>query len=230
MPMPNRRRSVVASCLVLSAAAANVTSLMWDDRACDEAKFDPLGRVVRVGEEFQKSWQVRMKKRDLLARLGPLPQDSAVTQVQLDEFFDIVCSIDSDSTPPDPAYIRPLLSTFGSGDGYGGYTHGAWALLKQDRGLVVEAALDTLEAGDDGPRLWAMETLRRIQEGGRGHPPSSRELRCVEAALTGPPQLAEAAVYWAYWVGGAEGQQLLELASRVATGKARRRAAELSEP
>ena len=172
-----------------------------------------------------------MQKRELLARLarlGPLPDDAKVTQSQLNEFFDIVCIIDTDSTPPDADYIRPVLNTFGYGDGFGGYTHGAWALLKQDRAAVVEAALDTLETGGDGPRLWAMETLRRLrQRDGGNPPPSPRELRCVEAALTGPPLVAEAAVSWAYWVSGPEGRRTLELASRVATGEASGRAAKL---
>lgn len=200
LPVPTRRRSVVAACLLAAAAVVNVATPRWDAHAFEGAKLDPLGRVADVAEAVRKSWQVRMQKRELLARLarlGPLPDDAKVTQSQLDEFFDIVCIIDTDSTPPDADYIRPVLNTFGSGDGYGGYTHGAWALLKQDRVTVVEAALDTLETGGDGPRQWAMETLRRIREDGRGHPPSPRELRCVEAALTGPPLLAHAAVYWA---------------------------------
>ena len=51
------------------------------------------------------------------------------------------------------------------------------------RAFVVEAALDTLEAGQDGPRQWAMETLRRMREKGRGEPPpSAREARLTEAA------------------------------------------------
>lgn len=229
-----RHRFVIAACLVAAAALTNVLSFRWDASPHGGAKFDPLGRVADAAEAVQKSWQVWMKKRHLLAllaRLGPLPGDAAVTQAQLDEFFDIVGSIDSDSTPPDPDYIRPLLNAFGHGDGYGGYTHGAWALLKQDRAALVEAALDTLETGGEGPRLWAMETLQRVQELGNGTTsPSSRELRCVEAALTGSPLLAKAAVYWAYWVGGDEGQRLLEFAARVATGEARQRAAELLVP
>lgn len=229
--MPTRRRRTIAACLIATAALANLVSLRWGAPAPQRAEFDPLGRVARVADEVRKSWRVWMRKRELLARLarlGPLPDDATVTQAQLDEFLDIVDRIDS--TTPDPDYIRPLLNTFGSGDGYAGYTHGAWALIKQDRAAVVEAALDTLETGGDGPRQWAMETLRRLQEGGRGHPPSPRELRSVEAALTGPPLLADAAVYWAYWVGGSEGRRLLELATRVATGEARRRANELYEP
>ena len=230
--MLTRRRFTIAACLIAGAALCNVLSLRWAAPTHEATKFDPLGRVARVAEAVQKSWQVRMQKRHLLPRLdrlGPLPQDSAVTQAQLDEFFDIVCIIDSDSTPPDPDYIRPLLNTFGYGDGFGGYTHGAWALLKQDRAAVVEAALDTLETGGDGPRQWAMETLRRLRERDMGDPPPSpREFRCVEVALTGgSPLVAVAAVYWAYWVGGVEGQRLLELASRVAAGEARLRAAEL---
>lgn len=230
-----RHRFVVAACLVAAAALTNVLSFRWDAPAHGGAKFDPLGRVAHAAEAVQKSWQVWMKKRHLLARLarlGPLPDDAAVTQAQLDEFLDIVGLIDSGSTPPDPDYIRPLLDAFGYGDGYAGYTHGAWALLKQDRAAVVEAALDTLETGGDGPRQWAMETLRRLRERDRGDPPPSpREFRCVEVALTGgSPLVAVAAVYWAYWVGGVEGQRLLELAARVATGEARQRAAELLVP
>ena len=228
--MRNRRRWLATAGLVTVAALGNVLSLRWDAPAQERAIFDPLGRAARVAEAVRESWRVRMKKRDLLARLarlGPLPDDAAVTQAQLDEFFDIVDGIDS--TRPDPAYIRPLLNTFGYGDGFAGYSHGVWALLKQDHAAVVEVAMDTLETGGDGPRLWAMETLRRLREGDRGNPqPSPRELRCVEAALTGPPLLAEAAVYWAYWVDGAEGQRLLKLASRVATGEARKLAVEFS--
>ena len=58
-------------------------------------------------------------------------------------------------------------------------------------------------------------------------PPSGREVRVAEAALRGPAQVAAAAVYWAYWVGGPVGRRVLELGSRVATGEARARAAEL---
>lgn len=172
---------------------------------------------------------VEERTRDLLARLarlGPLPDDDAVTQEQLNEFGDIIDRIAT--APPDPAYIRPLLNTFGYGDGFAGYVHGANALLKQDRGAVVEAALDTLETGRAGPRQWAMETLRRMREGDRGNPPpSAREVRAAEAALRGPPLTAYSAVYWAYWVEGPVGERALELASRVATGEWRATAAEL---
>jgi hypothetical protein len=163
-----------------------------------------------------------------LARLGPLPDDATVTQAQLDEFNEILARIDL--APPDPDYIRPLLNAFGYGDGFALYVHGANALLKQDRAAVVEAALDTLEAGRDGPRQWAMEALRRTREGDRGNPPpSAREVRLVEAALRGPELVAVAAVYWAYWVEGNDpsGRRLLELASRVAPGVAKAIAADL---
>ena len=200
--MLTQRRRLVAACLVASAALATMLSLHWDSPAKEGATFDPLGRAAHAAEAVQKSWRVRVRKRELLARLnrlGPLPDDDAVKQAQLDEFLDIVSTIDSRSTPPDRHYTRPLLKTFGFGDGYGGYTHGVWALLKQDREAVVEAALDTLETGGDGPRQWSIETLRRLREGDRGNPPPSpRELRGVEAALRGPPLVADAAVYWAY--------------------------------
>ena len=205
--MLTRRRLIVASGVAASVAVAAVVLPRRSDPVADERKRDLLAR---------------------LARLGPLPDDDAITQGQLSEFFDIVCTVDSDSTPPDPDYIRPILNTFGYGDGFAGYAHGAWALLKQDRDAVVEAALDTLEAGRAGPRQWAMETLRRMREGDRGNPPpSSREVRAAEAALRGPPLTAYSAVYWAYWVDGPVGRRVLELASRVATGEWRARAAEL---
>src|SRR6188508_674790 len=128
---------------------------------------------------------VEDRKRDILAglaRLGPLPDDATVTQAQLQEFSDILAWIEL--APPDPDYVRPLLNAFGYGDGFGLYVHGANALMKQDRGAVVAAALDTLEAGRDGPRQWAMETLRRMREGDRGvPPPSAREFRAAAAAL-----------------------------------------------
>ncbi len=169
-------------------------------------------------------------KRDILARLarlGPLPDDAALAQAQLDEFNEIIADIDY--APPDPDYIRPLLHAFGYGDGYALYVHGANALLRQNRAALVEAALDTLETGRDGPRQWAMETLRRMREGDRGSPaPSDREVRLVEAALCGPELVAESAVYWAYWVEASPvGHQVLELAARVATGAARAKAARL---
>jgi hypothetical protein len=159
-----------------------------------------------------------------LARLGPLPRDGSVTQDQLDEFFDVITRIDL--APPDPDYIRPLLATFGYGDGFGGYVHGANALLRQDRDAVIEAALETLDGGRDGSRQWAMEALRRLREGDHGDPPpSAREVRTAEAALHGPALVAEAAVWWAYWVGGPVGRRVLELGS--AAGEARALAAEL---
>lgn len=165
---------------------------------------------------------------DGLARLGPLPDDAAITQAQLDAFSDIIAWIEL--APPDPSYIRPLLNAFGYGDGFGLYLHGANALLEQDRAAVVEAALDTLEGGCDGPRQWAMETLRRMRLGDRGHPPpSDREVRAVEAALRGPELVAVSAVYWAYWVEDhvPAGRRLLESAARDAPGEAKARAAEL---
>lgn len=168
-------------------------------------------------------------KRELLgrlARLGPLPDDASVSQAHLDEFGDVVDRMGT--APPDRDYVRPLLDAFGYGDGFGLYTHGAHALLRQDRDAVVGAALDTLEAGRDGPRQWAMEALRRLREGDRGNPPpSAREVGLVEAALRGPALVADAAVLWAYWVGGPIGRRVLELGSRVATGEARERAADL---
>lgn len=170
-------------------------------------------------------------KRDILgrlARLGPLPDDATVTQAQLDEFSDILARIER--VPPDLGYIRPVLNAFGYGRGFELYVHGANALLRQDRAAVVEAALDTLEAGPDGPRQWAMETLRRMREGDRGNPPPSpREIRSVEAAVRGPELVAESAVYWAYWVADNDpaGQRLLELAARVAPGTAKEIAADL---
>jgi hypothetical protein len=131
-------------------------------------------------------------------------------------------------TPPDPGYIGPLHDAFGYGDGFGLYVHRTNALLKQDRDSVLAAALDALEVGRDGSRQWAMETLRRMQEGDRGNPPpSAREVGLAEAALRGPALVAVAAVWWAYWVGGPIGRQVLELGSSVATGEARARAAEL---
>ena len=54
---------------------------------------------------------------DRLARLGPLPDDAAISQAQLDEFSDIIDGIDR--APPDTGSIRPLLNTFGYGDGFG---------------------------------------------------------------------------------------------------------------
>ena len=174
---------------------------------------------------------VEDRKRDILAclaRLGPLPDDATVTQEQLQEFGDLLAWIEL--APPDPDYVRPLLNAFGYGDGFGLYVHGANALLKQDRGAVVAAALDTLEAGRDGPRQWAMETLRRMREGDRGiPPPSARELRAVEAALRGPELVAYSAVYWAYWVEDNDpaGRQLLELAARIAPGAAKEIAVDL---
>jgi hypothetical protein len=167
-------------------------------------------------------------KRELLGRLtrlGPLPDDATIGQSQLDEFGDVVDRIGT--APPDPDYVRPLLGAFGYGDGFGLYTHGVSALLRQDRAAVVAAALDALEGAADGPRQWALETLRRLREGGHPAPPTAREVRLVEGALRGPPLLAHAAVYWAYWVGGPEGRRLLDLGSRVAAGDARARAAEL---
>jgi hypothetical protein len=168
-------------------------------------------------------------KSNLLARLtdlGPLPEDAALTQEQLDEFGDIISRIDLAS--PDPDYVRPLLGAFGYGDGFGLYAHGANALLKQERGAVVDAALDAIEGGRDGTRQWAMEVLRRMRESDRGNPPpSAREVQVAEAALRGPPLLAVAAVYWAYWVESSDGRRVLELASHVAAGEARQLAAEL---
>ena len=167
-------------------------------------------------------------KRELLgrlSRLGPLPADVEATQEQLDEFGDIVDRIRAAS--PDPDYIRPLLGAFGYGDGFGLYTHGVSALLKQDRATVIATALDTLEGAADGPRQWAMDTLRQLRESGHPTPPTDREVRLAEGALRGPPLLAHAAVYWAYWVGGPEGRRLLGLGSRVAAGYAQARAAEL---
>lgn len=161
-----------------------------------------------------------------LNRLGPMPADAAATQAQLDEFGGIIDRIGV--APPDPDDIRPLLGAFGYGDGFGLYAHGANALLRQDRAALLEAAPGALEAGRDGPRQWAMETLRRMREADRGHPsPSAREVRLAEAALRGPALVADAAVYWAYWVEGPVGRRMLELGSRVATGEARERAAEL---
>ena len=163
---------------------------------------------------------------DRLGRLGPMPDDAAATQEQLEEFGDIIDHIGV--APPEPDYIRPLLNAFGYGDGFGLNVHGATALLKQDRDAVVEAALDTLETGRDGPSQWAMETLRRMREKDRGNPaPSTREVRLVEAAMCGPPLVACSAVYWAYWAGEPAGRRVLELGSRVAIGDARARAAEL---
>lgn len=165
---------------------------------------------------------------DRLARLGPLPDDAAVTQSQLDEFGDIIERIGT--APPDPDYVRPLLGAFGYGDGFGLYAHGANALLRQNRDAVVGAALDALESGRDGPRQWAMETLRRMREADRGNPaPSAREVRAAEVALRGPELVALSAVYWAYWVEGNDpsGRRLLELAAQVSPGEARARAAEL---
>src|SRR3954454_1656544 len=66
------------------------------------------------------------RKRDILAglgRLGSLPDDATITQAQLDEFSDILAWIEL--APPDLDYIRPLLNTFGYGDGFGVYVHGA---------------------------------------------------------------------------------------------------------
>jgi hypothetical protein len=165
---------------------------------------------------------------DRLTRLGPLPDDTTITQAQLDEFSDILARIEL--APPDPDYIRPVLDAFGYGRGFELYVHGADALLRQDRAAVVEAALDALEAGRDGPRQWAMETLRRMREGDRGNPPPSpREVRAVEAAVRGPELVAESAVYWAYWVEDNDpaGRRLLELAARVAPGAAKEIAADL---
>jgi hypothetical protein len=170
-------------------------------------------------------------KRDLLtrlARLGPLPEDSAVSQSQLDEFGDIVDRIGA--APADPEYIRPLLAAFGYGDGFGLYTHGAHALLRQDRAAVVAAALDMAEGDRDGPRQWAVEALRRLREGDRGNPPpSDREVRAVEAAVRGPELVADSAVCWAYWVADniPAGLRVLEIASQVAPDRVRARAAEL---
>ena len=168
-------------------------------------------------------------KRELLSRLeclGTLPDDAAVTQAQLDEFGDIIERVRV-FAPPDPDFILPLLSAFGSGDGFGLYTHGVSALLTQDHTAVVAAALDTLESAADGPRQWALETLRQMREGGHPALTTPREVRLVEGAMRGPPLIAHAAVYWAYWLGGSEGRRLLELGSRVAEGEARARAAEL---
>lgn len=106
---------------------------------------------------------------DRLARLGPLPDDDAIQQARLDEFGAIIDDIGM--APPDPDSIRPLLNAFGYGDGFALYTHGAHALLKQDRAAVVEAALEAVEAGRDGPRLWGLEALRRLREGDRGESP-----------------------------------------------------------
>ena len=169
---------------------------------------------------------VKPELLDRLGRLGPMPDDAAATQGQLDEFGDIIDRIGT--AAPDPDYIRPLLNTFGYGDGFGLYGHGANALLKQDRVAVVEVALHTLETSLGGPQQWAMETLRRMREKDRGNPaPSAREVRLAEDALRGPALVAEAAVYWAYWVGGPVGRRVLGLGSRVATGEARALAAEL---
>lgn len=205
--MLTRRRLIVAVGIAAGSVVAVVLSRRRDESVDDDPKHDILRR---------------------LAHLGPLPDDAAVSQAQLDEFGEIIAAIEQ--APPDLAYIRPLLDTFGYGAGFGLYVHGANALLRQDRAAVVEAALDTLEAGRDGPWQWAMETLRRMREGDRGRPaPSAREVRLVEAALRGPELVALSAVYWAYWVeeNDRAGRRLLELGSRVATGEAKMRAAEL---
>lgn len=205
--MLTRRRLIVAGCAAVCAAVSSLIYLRRGAPMVAEAKRGLLDR---------------------LARLGPLPNDDAIAQAQLDEFGDIIDRIQS-FVPPDPDYIRPLLDTFGYGDGFALYVHGANALLRQDRDAVVEAALDTLEAGRDGPRQWAMETLRRMREGDRGNPPpSAREVRLVEAALRGPELVADSAVYWGYWVEGAAGRRVLELGARVAPGRLRALAAELS--
>lgn len=185
---------------------------------------------VSMGVLFRRRGElvVSNRKCDILgglARLGPLPDDATVTQAQLDEFSDLIAWLEL--ATPDPDYIRPLLNTFGYGDGFGLYLHGANVLQKQERAAVVEAALDILEGGRDGPRQWAMETLRRMREGDRGHPsPSDRELRAVEAALRGPELVAVSAVYWVEGRVPA-GRRLLESAARDAPGEARARATEL---
>lgn len=120
--MLTRRRLIVAAGVADGVAAAAMLLRRRNDPVADERKRDLLAR---------------------LARLGPLPDDDAITQEQLSEFFDIACAIDSDSTPPDPDYIRPVLSTFGYGDGFAGYAHGARALLKQDRDAVDPTSRST---------------------------------------------------------------------------------------
>ena len=205
--MLTRRLLVIVAGIAVSAAAVALFS---------GKRVDPVGRD---------------RKPDILAglaRLGPLPDDATITQAQLDEFSDIIGWVEL--APPDPDYIRPLLRTFGYGYGVDLYVHGANALLKQDRAATVAAALDVLESGRDGPRQWAMETLRRLREGDRGNPPPlPREVQAVEVALRGPELVAHSAVYWAYWVEDSHpaGRRLLELAARVSPGEARVRAAEL---
>lgn len=153
---------------------------------------------------------------DRLKRLGPLPDYAGLTQARLDEFHAIIDNI-LDWLPPDPDYIRPLLATFGYTDGVAYWRYGADALVKQDRAAVVAACLDVIEAGPDGPRLWAVLTLQRIQEYGRGErpPPTERELLLIESVLHGPRLVAEAAVYYAYWLDGPDGRRLLRKATEV---------------
>jgi HEAT repeat protein len=102
-----------------------------------------------------------------LAELSPMPSDDDpdLTSERLDAYVDVLTEIGHlFEHGVDPRFIRPLIHSFGYGDGYEVYWDTV-SLLEQFPHEIVRPALhEALRSSERGARKWAAHILGRARD------------------------------------------------------------------
>jgi hypothetical protein len=95
-----------------------------------------------------------------LERLTPMPEDALLTENMLKEYDEVVTELEQFH---DPRCLRPLIESFGYGQGFGIYWRTLHLIEKYDSQLVTKALTAALEHPNPGVRMWAVNILRRYR-------------------------------------------------------------------
>jgi HEAT repeat protein len=87
-----------------------------------------------------------------------MPEDDLLTEEMINEYDAVVTELRS---LRDPRMIRPLIYSFGYGEGCGVYQGVVGLLEKYDVDQVAPYLFEAIQEGERGSRMWAASMLRR---------------------------------------------------------------------
>jgi HEAT repeat protein len=106
--------------------------------------------------------------QELLTRLkkqSPMPSDEEVTEEQVEEYEEVLNDLQGSlNRKKDVSAVRPLIDSFGYGDGNGVYWTTLHILEKFANNDLLPQLRDAIRSGSPGSRMWASLMLGRAQD------------------------------------------------------------------